>query len=55
MTDSPPMVTPIFDQLVAEFGLRDRLPPGERAQGAASGAAAPAGETPEEARPGAAV
>lgn len=52
MTDSPVMVTPIFDQLVAEFGSRNRTAP---AQGPAPDAETPADETVTQARPGAAV
>jgi hypothetical protein len=53
MTDSPVTVTPIFDQLVAEFGLRNRTPQETKATGAAAGARTPADETAEETRPGA--
>ncbi|MFI7677247.1 hypothetical protein [Actinophytocola sp. NPDC049390] len=55
MTDSPVMVTPIFDQLVAEFGSRNRTAPETPAQGPAPDAETPADETVTQARPGAAV
>ena len=37
MTDSPVTVTPIFDQLVAEFGMLDQPPSAARAKNAAAG------------------
>ncbi|GAB1511270.1 hypothetical protein JCM33774_33120 [Actinophytocola sp. KF-1] len=55
MTDSPVTVTPIFDQLVAEFGRRDRTVPERPQQAPAAGPGTPADETAAEAHPGTAV
>ncbi|MDQ3786628.1 MAG: hypothetical protein M3422_05205 [Actinomycetota bacterium] len=52
MTDSPVTVTPIFDQLVAEFGRRDRTARDTRAQETAA-AATPEAENAEDAQTGA--
>ena len=52
MSDSPAAVTPIFDQLVAEFARRAGTSP---AQEAAAGAGTPVEETATEACPGTAL
>jgi hypothetical protein len=55
MTESPAAVTPIFDQLVAEFGRRNRTAEDTREHGPAARAGTPEEPTAEENQPGATV